>query len=172
MSKTRICLNCAHYEDSASGSPHFAPRCVKGLNPSLAHATTQQHIREQGGFEPDAMAAFCDSYLWVPPGYSKFKGYVLKKAAADPRFSTVDLPEKFIKFWEKGHRVRIRIERGISSRYHEYGYVGMSTGYQPAFLLMRNINARGSGVILCESDEITGVREWHQKSYRNYREGM
>lgn len=188
MSKTRICLNCAFYEDRGidlmpigerpedrSGTEvrtaSFAPRCLKGLNPSLSHAPIGSNfIRDQGGFEPDAMAAFCDHYIWAPPISSKFKAHVRKKVEKEPRFSTLEIPEKFIKFWEKGHNCRIRIERGTNIRYNEYGYVSMSTGWQPSLLLVKSIRARGSSVLLREDDAITGIREWNHKSYRVYKE--
>jgi len=190
MSKTRLCLNCAHYEDRGldilpmgdrgtdlSGSVEaritgFAPRCLKGLNPSLAHAPQNLNFvqREVQGFEPDAMAAFCDSYVWAPPIASKFRSYVRRKVEKDPRFSTLDLPEKFIRFWEKGQNVRIKIERGVNVRYCEYGYVSISTGWQPVFLLVRSICARGSTVLLREDDAITGIRDGNHKPYRAYKE--
>lgn len=190
MSKTRICLNCAHYEDRGvdilpmgdrgtdlSGSVEarvtgFAPRCLKGLNPSLAHAPQNLNFieREVRGFEPDAMAAFCDSYVWTPPISSKFRSYVRRRVEKDPRFSTIELPEKFIRFWEKGQNVRIKIERGINLRYNEYGYVSISIGWQPAFLLVKSVKAKHSSVLLKEDDLIVGVREWNGKSYSVYRD--
>lgn len=188
MSKTRLCLNCAHYEDRGldilpmgdrgtdlSGSVEaritgFAPRCLKGLNPSLAHAPLHEVQREVQGFEPDAMAAFCDSYVWAPPISSKFRMYVRRKVEKDPRFSTLDLPEKFIRFWEKGQNVRIKIERGLNHRYNEYGYVSISTGWQPVFLLVKSVKAKLSSVLLKEDDLIVGVRAWNRKSYRPYRD--
>ena len=177
MSKTRICLNCAYYDEHADGflgERGFSPTCMKGLNPSLAHAPQHQFVREQGAFEPDVMAAFCDSYIWAPPTSSKFKDYVRRKLEKEPRFSTLELPEKFIRFWEKGHNCRIKIERGINIRYNECGYVSMSTGYAPAFLLVGSIRARGSSVLLKEDDTIVGIRDWNhtgiRQAYKVYRD--
>jgi hypothetical protein len=175
MSKTRICLNCAYHAltvpDSGSvTTPQFAPCCLKGLNPSIEHAPPDQFVREQGAFEPDAMAAFCDSYVWAPPISSKFKAYVRKKLEKEPRYSTTEIPEKFIRFWEKGHNCRIKIERGMNLRYWEYGYVSMSTGWRPALLLVKSVRARGSSVLLREDDIIVGVRDWNHKAYKTYRD--
>lgn len=81
MSKTRACYNCLHYEQVPMGDTVaqwgqqlnrvFAPRCTKGLNPSLAHAPPHMPTRWEGKFEPDEMASFCDSYLWAPVGFAK-----------------------------------------------------------------------------------------------------
>lgn len=170
VSKTRICLNCAFYDEN--GNSGFSPRCLKGLNPSIEHAPVGSHfVREQGAFEPDAMAAFCDSYVWAPPISTKFKSYVRQKVAKDPRFSTVEIPEKFIRFWEKGQSVRLKIERGVNMRYTETGYVSMSTGWTPAFLLVKSTRSRGSSVLLREDDLIVAIRSYpDQRSYRVYRD--
>lgn len=188
MSKTRICLNCAHYEERGIGQmpigerlgdavpidsardpryTSFAPRCMKGLNPSIAHAPMgMQFQREQGAFEPDAMAAFCDSYVWAPPISTKFKAYVRRKLEKEPRLSTVGLSEKFVQWFDRGQDYRIKIERGVNLKYTEYGYVSISTGWQPVFLLVRSARSKGSTVCLEDSDQIIGYKHRTEKRYK------
>ena len=188
MSKHRACYNCIHYEDRGidqmpmgarpedrSGmevrTTSFAPRCLKGLNPSLAHAMPFMGERVQGRFEPDTMAAFCDDYLWAPrEAGDRFRAYVRERTRNASRFSTINLPLKFVKFWEKGSTVRIKIERGENFKYTECGFVGVSVGWEPSFLLVRSVKTRGSIVLLCETDRIVGVREWSKPGYKVYRE--
>ena len=190
--KHRACYNCVHYEERGIGQlpmgsrptdlsgaittatdpryTSFAPRCLKGLNPSLAHAPKFMGERIQNGFEPDAMAAFCDTYLWAPPDTGdKFRTMVRRNIEQDSRFTTVDLPHKFIRFWEKGHNVRIKIEREGAYRYSECGYVAISTGWEPVFVLCRSIKSKGSSVVLRDEDNIVGIRDWNSKGYKVYR---
>lgn len=188
--KHRACYNCAHYEDRGidqlpigsrpedkSGAEirttDFAPRCLKGLNPSLAHAPKFMGERMQNTFEPDAMAAFCDTYIWAPPAAGdKFRKMVRKKVEMiGPSYSTVNLPLKFVKFWEKGPNVRLKVEQGTNFIHTEMGYVAMSTGWVPVFLLVRSTKAKGSSVILSDDDRIVGIRDWQKGGgYKKYRD--
>lgn len=190
MGKNRACFNCVHYEERGIdqmpiGHRHgvdqsgvetrgqsFAPRCLRGLNPSLAYAPKFMGERIQNGFEPDAMAAFCDTYLWAPPDTGDtFRTMVRRKIEQDSRFTTVDLPHKFIRFWEKGHNVRIKIEQGVNFIRTGTGYVAMSTGWKPVFLLCKSIKAKGSSVILSDDDRIVGIRDWQkERAFRVYRD--
>ena len=189
MSKQRACYNCLHYEDrtpfelpigarpedhSGAGTitKSFTPRCLRGLNPSLAQAPPYMGERMQGAFEPDTMAAFCDDYLWAPRVMGdKLRAFVRLRLRKEPRFNTVNLPEKFVKFWGRGTSVRIKIERGETFRYTETGYVGISVGHEPAFLLIRSVNGKRSNVLLREDDRIVGVRSWPaERSYKFYRD--
>lgn len=181
MSKTRACYNCLHYEQTPMGdmpaqwSDHpdkaplhrgFAPRCTKGLNPSLAHAPIHMPTRWEGKFEPDEMAGFCDSYLWAPVGWPKLRGFAHRQLGRMPNFTTAFLSEKFVRYFEKGSSERIKIERGVNLRYTEYGYVSVSTGWQPVFLLIRSSRSKGSSVCLEDTDGIIGVKHHKDKRYR------
>jgi hypothetical protein len=173
MSKDRLCYNCVHYEQHSSvtgrnaDSFEFAPRCTKGLNPSLAHAPSQNHLREIGGFEPDNMALFCDSYLWSPVRYPKLRRTsLIGLKRHGQQYRNHQLPEKFVPAFEKGQNYRVKVERGINMRYTEHGYVSISTGWEPVFLLMRSNRSRLSSVVLCDDDEIIGERTWDEKRYR------
>lgn len=181
MSKTRACYNCLHYEqvpmgdtiaprgyepESAPIQRGFAPRCTKGLNPSLAHAPIHMPTRWEGKFEPDEMAGFCDSYLWAPVGWPKLRGYAQRQLRKMPNFTTACLSEKFVRYFERGSTERIKIERGVNLRHTEFGYVSVSTGWQPVFLLIRSARSRGSSVCLEDTDDIVGVKYHKDKRYR------
>lgn len=176
MSKTRACYNCLHYEQTPMGNlvedpmnpSHnrgFAPRCTKGLNPSLGHAPIHMPTRWEGKFEPDEMANFCDSYLWAPVGWPKLRGFAQRQLGKMPNFTTACLSEKFVGYFEKGSTERIKIERGVNLRHTEFGYVSVSTGWQPVFLLIRSERSRGSSVCLEDSDQIVGHKHKTAKRY-------
>lgn len=173
MSKTRACYNCLHYEQVPWGQEResvyhrgFSPRCTKCLNPALESAPIHMPTRWEGKFEPDEMANFCDSYLWAPVGWPKLRGFAKSRLAKMPNFTTACLSEKFVRYFEKGSTERIKIERGVNLRYTEYGYVSISTGWQPVFLLIRSARSRGSSVCLEDSDQIVGHKHRTEKRYR------
>lgn len=180
MSKTRACYNCLHYEQVPWGeempnwSPlydkrppvrGFSPRCAKALNPALENAPDNMETRRAGKFEPDEMAGFCDSYLWAPLAFNKLRSWSKRKLTKEPRFTTVGLSEKFLPWFERGQEHRIKIERGVMHKYSEFGYVSISTGWQPALLLIRSASSRGSSVLLEDDDRIVGYKRATEKRY-------
>lgn len=172
MSKTRACYNCLHYEQVPWGQEResvyhrgFSPRCTKCLNPALESAPIHMPTRWEGKFEPDEMANFCDSYLWAPVGWPKLRGFAQRQLGKMPNFTTACLSEKFVGYFERGSTERIKIERGVNPRYTEFGYVSVSTGWQPVFLLIRSERSRGSSVCLEDSDQIVGHKHKTAKRY-------
>lgn len=175
MSKTRACFNCLHYthvpqpvsiHDERTYVTGFSPRCTKGLNPALGDAPDNMALRERGEFQPDEMASFCDSYLWAPPRYPKLRKSATFRLTKEPRFTTVDIAEKFLPFYEQGENMRVKIERGTNIKYHEYGYVSASTGWKPYLLLIRSSKSRGSSVLLTDDDVIVGTKRKDDARYK------
>lgn len=174
MAKARACYNCLHYEQVPMHQIHdetvtlrgFAPRCTKGLNPAIGHAPDNMQLRREGKFEPDEMASFCDVFLWAPRQYPKLRSFATRQLAKMANFTTAALPEKFVPYYEQGSHVRIKIERGINYIHNEYGRVGVSTGWQPAFLLVKNDRHKGSSVVLEEEDRVVALRRGSDKRYK------
>jgi hypothetical protein len=167
VSKTRACYNClrqTYFTRQSDGKPY--PKCGAKLNPSLEQDAPSLLERWAGAFEPDNMAAFCDSYLWAPHGYQKLRQIAAMKLVEDPRFTTVCLPEKFVRFYERNETVRIKIEEGISCKWTTCGRVAISTGWQPVFLLMRNRRAHGSSTVLTEDTRLVAVKEGEKGRYK------
>lgn len=171
--KIRSCENCVHYEHHSNplGSPDtttWAPRCTKGLNPALAFATKGNRT----DFEPDTMAAFCDHYLWAPVKYVKLHRHVLRqqRAISEGKYSTFGLSEKFAPFFEHGSNTRIRLQKAYQYQTRApCGYVSISSGWEPVFILMASIKTRCSPYLLDDKSEITGIREQGQTRFRMYR---
>ena len=144
----------------------FAPRCTKALNPALGDAPDNMEIRRAGKFEPDEMASFCDAFLWAPRQYPKLRSFATRQLKKMDNFTTADLPEKFVPYYEQGSQLRIKIERGVNFIVNEYGRVGVSTGWKPAFLLVKSDRHKGSSVVLDEEDRVVALRRGSDKRYK------
>jgi hypothetical protein len=165
MSKTRACYNCLHYtQHGLLMNVTAGPRCTKGLNPELENAPLAS-VRRDIESPVDEMASFCDSYLWAPEGYEKLRRISHKRLKEDPRYSTKDLSEKFVPYFERDQNVRIKVERGTNWTQTEFGYVGMSVGWLPMFLLVRSSRSKGSSVLLSDEWRILGVKNAKEKRY-------
>jgi len=112
--------------------------------------------RVQGLFEPDEMAAFCDHYLWLPEKFPRLRQRGCSKVGRSLPYSTAELDETFAPYYEKGEKVRIKVDIGYGIT--RCGYVALSTGEQPVFLLMRRQSDRGSSVILNSSVRLIAVK--------------
>jgi hypothetical protein len=69
------------------------------------------------------------------------------------QFSTSELAPQFIPYFESGQRIIVKTHYGETLR----GYVGITTGWRPCFLLMNNTRSVGSSNCLAASDEIVGT---------------
>lgn len=69
-------------------------------------------------------------------------------------FDTSDLCQKFIPHFGENYRIKV-----INKEYGEIhsGYVGITTGWKPAFLLVYNRRCYGSSILLDDSYEITRI---------------
>ena len=64
-----------------------------------------------------------------------------------------DLAPQFAEFYRSGQRVEVtNTECGEVRR----GYVGKTTGWRPAYILLNNTRSRGSSDVLGEDDKVTG----------------
>ena len=69
------------------------------------------------------------------------------------RFSEADLNKRFVPFFESGERIRID-DFGTEIT----GTVGVTTGWKPAFLLIRRRNDAGSEIVLGPKTKILAVQ--------------
>lgn len=159
--KARICCHCLHFANDSSGLPGH---CQKYLNPALAVDPPPMPARWAGEFAPDAMALFCDSYLWAPLGYKRLRQMAHTKTTRDPHFSTVSLSAKFVQYYERGQTTRIRV-RYQNEGPARHGYVGISSGEQPVFLLMASTRSKSSGIVLTDAYCVVAVRAEGKKHY-------
>lgn len=74
------------------------------------------------------------------------------------KFNDSKLSKQFIPFWEKGPMVRVKVQFSYGEA--RWGWVGVTTGWTPTFLLMRNINSRSSSDTLTDDDKII---DWRNK---------
>lgn len=69
-------------------------------------------------------------------------------------FDASNLPEKFVRYYENGMRIKIRFPWGEEKT----GTIGITTGWRPAFLLVRSSRSLGSSVLLGEDVQIVVVK--------------
>ena len=77
-----------------------------------------------------------------------------KRREYGERFSEADLAARFIPFFESGERIRIVDLGGGETT----GTVGVTTGWKPAFLLMRRSSDLGSEILLGPETKILAVQ--------------
>lgn len=68
--------------------------------------------------------------------------------------------DAFIDAFNKGDKFRVKVRRTYESGHVEerWGYVSITGGWQPAFLLMRRRGQHGSSDVLCHLDTIIDTR--------------
>ncbi|MFA5136938.1 MAG: hypothetical protein WC489_06155 [Patescibacteria group bacterium] len=81
-----------------------------------------------------------------------------KKREYGSKFSQKGLAKKFIPFYENQQRIKVQTPWGETLT----GTVGVTTGWEPVFLLMRRKNAVGSSEILTNRHEIVAIK-WGNK---------
>lgn len=88
----------------------------------------------------------------------EFRTYcMLKSREHGEKWDPSDLTPKFIPYFESGDRIRVRYRHGdyVMTR---TGTVSVTTGWRPAFLLIRRVSDHGSSDVLSEQDEIIAVK--------------
>lgn len=70
------------------------------------------------------------------------------------RFDPSALAPQFVRYFETGERVRVRFSYGEELT----GTIGVTTGWRPAFLLMRTSRSIGSPWILGSGDAVVAVK--------------
>ena len=82
---------------------------------------------------------------------SKFNDYCARQRAKyGERFSPVGLSFQFRAYFNSGERVRVRFGYGEELT----GTIGVTTGWQPVFLLMRTSRSIGSSWTLGDRDQV------------------
>lgn len=77
-----------------------------------------------------------------------------RKAKFADKFSDRDLSQKFVKYFENGQRIKVETSGLVLT-----GTVGITTGWVPAFLLIRTTRSMGSPWVLSDSDKILAVKQ-------------
>jgi hypothetical protein len=91
----------------------------------------------------------------------KFTDYVKRKEYQCKReghtFDASNLNPEFIPYWETGQRVEVMgpIWNGHSETMR--GYIGITTGWKPVFLLMRRVGDYGSSWTIGKDDKVIKV---------------
>ena len=71
-------------------------------------------------------------------------------------FDPSNLDNRFLKYYENGERIKVRFYGDMELT----GTVGVTTGWKPVFLLMRNLNSIGSSWTLASKDiQILAVKK-------------
>lgn len=70
------------------------------------------------------------------------------------KFDPSDLASAFVPYYNSGERIKVRAPWGDETT----GTVGMTTGWRPAFLLMRTSRSIGSSYVLRETDTVIAVK--------------
>ena len=80
-----------------------------------------------------------------------FADYLTKKKQKyGKKFDGSDLAPNFIPFYESGQRIEVKTDiEGIKR-----GYVGITTGWKPSFLLVLKSNSTGSSILLTHKSTI------------------
>ncbi|MGH7962943.1 MAG: hypothetical protein ACRERD_14120 [Candidatus Binatia bacterium] len=82
-----------------------------------------------------------------------------KQTEHGDKFDPSDLAEKFISHFESGERIRVEFDYGSGGKCVRTGRVSVTTGWKPAFLLIRRRTDRGSSTLLNSDDRITHVQQ-------------
>ena len=86
------------------------------------------------------------------------------------RFDTSDLDPRFAPFYGTATRIKVRTGYGEELT----GYVGMTSGWRPHFLLLHSTRSRGSSVLLgvdTGDDPIVAVKHPGCRQYRPFVRG-
>lgn len=73
------------------------------------------------------------------------------------KFDTSDLDKRFIQYYQSGQRIKVETCGMIMT-----GTVGVTTGWKPAFLLMRTSRSIGSSWLLGKECKLLAVKQGRQ----------
>ena len=76
------------------------------------------------------------------------------------KFDVSDLDKRFIAYYQNGQRIKVETCGMIMT-----GTVGVTTGWKPAFLLMRTSRSMGSSWILGTESKLLSVQASHKGKY-------
>ncbi len=74
-----------------------------------------------------------------------------KRAQYGEKFDPSELSAKFIPYFESQQRIEIETSYGEKQQ----GYIGITTGWKPIFILVHNARNMGSSNTLSDTDTIT-----------------
>ncbi len=84
----------------------------------------------------------------------KYQEYLVRKNIEfGDKFNDKKLSSKFIPYYENEQRIEVKFHYGETKR----GTVGVTTGWQPVFLLMLTKRSAGSSYTLNNKDKITKI---------------
>lgn len=85
----------------------------------------------------------------------RFQSFIERKRREHGvRFDPSELASAFVPYFESQERVRVRLKYGEEMT----GTIGVTTGWRPAFLLMRSSRALGSSVVLSSEASVIAVK--------------
>lgn len=90
----------------------------------------------------------------------KYTDFIRRKQIQFENFDDSDLDPRFIKLFETRRRIKVD-DHGLI----RYGFVSVTTGWKPSFILMRTINQIGSCIVLSRKTKILAL----QMESGNYR---
>ena len=76
------------------------------------------------------------------------------------KFDVSDLDKRFIAFYQNGQRIKVETCGMVMT-----GTVGVTTGWKPAFLLMRTSRSMGSSWILSTESKLLSVQASYKGKY-------
>jgi hypothetical protein len=76
------------------------------------------------------------------------------------KFDVSDLDKRFIAFYQNGQRIKVETCGMVMT-----GTVGVTTGWKPAFLLMRTSRSMGSSWILGTESKLLSVQASYKGKY-------
>lgn len=91
----------------------------------------------------------------MTPPNPEFNSYVKRSMARWSEFDIRDLAPQFAEHFRTSQRIKVRSPDG----HERTGYVGVTTGWRPVFILLSRKNERGSCDVLREHDEITAIHD-------------
>ena len=87
------------------------------------------------------------------------------------KFSDSDLAKQFVPYFESGQRIEVKFIWGDKIELKR-GTVGVTTGWKPVFLLMKNSRSIGSSDILTKNVEFfSGNKQAHYLTYDHPHDG-
>ena len=76
-----------------------------------------------------------------------------KQAEFGAKFDPSNLDERFVPYFESGERIKVSI-----GNFALTGTIGVTTGWRPAFLLLRTSRAMGSPWLLGKQNKVLAVK--------------
>lgn len=87
---------------------------------------------------------------------TKYDDYIARKEQEyGTRFDPSNLAPQFIPYFNSGERIKVSIKGHSQS---VFGYVGVTTGWMPTFLLMRTQRSIGSCDVIGKPDKVIAVK--------------